>query len=170
MFTAALGSPRPPSDPCGVYHVFLVQTVKLHGAFSPPPCRGLPAACLLQGAVGWWCSGGILLSPAGHPQHGLWCCSRSEVSTRHDLVVTAEEEGAHLRFSLQLCSSCGFSHLSAMFFSLPQKRGICQAHLRMSLVQTSSFRLVWTTGNTRHHETPAKMVPSEPAAAIYWCF
>lgn len=73
--------------------------------------------------LGWQCSGGILLSPAGHPQHGLQHCPRFEDSRGHDLVVTAKEEGAHLRFSLQLCCLCGFRHASVMFFPRTKRAG-----------------------------------------------
>lgn len=123
MFAAALACPQPPSAPCGVYHALLVQAVKLHGALSSPPRRGLATACLLRGAPGWLRRGGILLSPAGHPQHGLQHCPGFEDSRGHDLAVTAKEEGTHLRFSLQLCCLCGFRHPSAMFFPCPRRGG-----------------------------------------------
>lgn len=62
MFTATLGSPRSPSDPCCGYPVFHAQTVKVNDALSRLPCRAAGSGL---------CSGGLLLSPAGHPQHGF---------------------------------------------------------------------------------------------------
>lgn len=69
------------------------------------------------------CSGGTLLSPAGHPQHGLQHCPRFEGSRGHDLGVTEKEEGADLRFSPWLCCLCGFRHPSAMFLPCPRRGG-----------------------------------------------
>lgn len=56
VFTAALGFPRSPSDPCCGLHASLVLTVKVHDALSSPPCRGLPcmgssrAVCAVVGS------------------------------------------------------------------------------------------------------------------------
>lgn len=100
MFAAALGSPRTPSDPrCG-YHAFLVQAVKLNGALSSPPCRGVAAACLAQGAavlsVQWW---GPAVPCRASPAR-LAVLPRVQRLQRASFPVIAKEEGAQLRFSL----------------------------------------------------------------------
>lgn len=85
------------------------------GCLQPVFCREQPS---------WWFSCGVLLSPAGHPQHSLQDCPGLGDSRGCDLVAPAKKQGANFFPSIFFSSClCGFRHPSAMFFPCPRRGG-----------------------------------------------
>lgn len=137
MFTAALGSPQSPSDPrCG-YHAFLVQTVEVNDALPCPPCR---AGCSLPCTGSSLCSGGLLLSPAGHPQHGLQCCPGFGDCRGHNFLL---EQRKRRHTSDFLFSSAGYVTLGSPLLCFFPGSGAEGGLPSSPQDAVSTFRLVW---------------------------